>query len=183
MRGFFFLAAAALIAAACAGPAATAITPATAPSPAAQTDGLFRLELALPRTEWRSGEAITGTATLSYAGAAPTTVYGSGGGVIAFIYAEVGGSRRVDPVWAADCGPHPIGPAAPITAGLSKSGAVGGTEPDADFLRSFLETDPGIVRLPPGTWVVSAVTMFLDGEACSGASHDLTATVRISVGG
>ncbi|HEY4752701.1 MAG TPA: hypothetical protein VIH37_05400, partial [Candidatus Limnocylindrales bacterium] len=135
--------------------------PATPPPPAAEVDGPFRLELALPRTDWRAGEAITGTATLSYAGAAPTTVYGSGVGVIAFSYAEVGGTRRVDPAWTADCTPHPIGPAAPITAELSKSGAVGGTEPDADFLRSFLTTDPGVVRLPAGTWDVSAVTMFL----------------------
>jgi hypothetical protein len=186
MHGVLGLAVAALLVAGCAAPAATAAPPAgplaTAP-PAAEVDGLFRLELALPRTEWRAGEAITGTATLSYAGAAPTTVYGSGSGVIAFSYAEVGGSRRVEPVWTADCAPHPLGPAAPITAGLYGSGVVSGTEPDADFLRSFLASDPGVVRLPAGTWDVSAVTMFLDGEGCSGANHEMTATVRIEVGG
>ncbi len=182
MRSVLWLVAALLIAG-CAGPAATAAPPTAAPPVSAQADGPFRLELALPRTDWRAGEAITGTATLSYSGAAPTAVYGSGGGVIAFSYAEVGGSRRVDPVWSADCGRHPIGPAAPITAGLSKSGAVAGTEPDAGFLRSFLEGDPGVVRLPAGTWDVSAVTMFLDGEACSGANHHMTAAVRIEVGG
>ena len=179
MRHRVALALVAVVLAACGGSPA----PLSAPSPASETDGLFRLELALPRLDWRAGDAITGTATLSYAGPGPTTVYGSGGGVIAFSYAEVGGDRHVDPVWAADCGPHPLGPRAPITADLSKSGAVGGTEPDADFLRTFLLTDPGVVRLPAGTWDVSAVTEFLDGNACSGGAHEMRATMRVTVAG
>jgi hypothetical protein len=183
MRRLIAAAVLAVVITAIAGFAGTPAAPPTpVPTPAAQTDGPFRLQLALPRLDWRAGDAITGTATLAYTGTAPTTVYGSSGGVIAFSYAEVGGTRSVDPVWSADCGPHPLGPAAPITADLSKSGAVDGTGPDADFQRSFL-ADPGVVRLPAGTWDVSAVTKFLDGEACSGASHDMKATVRITVGG
>ena len=96
---------------------------------------------------------------------------------------EVGGTRRVDPIWDLACAPHPLGPAAPIAVGLSKSGGVTGSEPDADFLRTFLLTDPQVVRLPAGTWDISAVTQFLDGDACSGASHEMTATVRITVAG
>ena len=162
---------------------APAATPTSSPSPAAETDGLFRLELALPRHDWRVEDAITGTATLSYTGATLTTIYGSGSGVIVFAYAEVGGTRRVDPVWTADCGPHSLGPAAPITADLSKSGGVSGTEPDAAFLRTFLLTDPEVIRLPAGTWDITAVAQFLDGADCSGGSHAMKATVRITVGG
>src|SRR6188508_2809464 len=65
---------------------------------ASAADGLFGLELALPRLDWKAGEPITGTSTLSYRGLAPTNVYGSGT-ILNFAYAEVGGTRRVDPVW------------------------------------------------------------------------------------
>ena len=177
MRRRLVLVLVAVVLAAC----GAAPAPSPAPSPAAETDGPFRLQLALPRLEWHAGDAITGTATLSFTGSAPTTIQGSGSGVIAFSYVEVGGTRRVDPIWTADCGPHPIGPENPITADLSKSGAIDGTGPEADFLRSFF-ADPQ-VRLPAGTWDISAVTQFLDGDACSGTSHTMKATVRITVGG
>lgn len=170
-----------VVLAGCASAPAASLTP--VPSPVAETDGLFHLQLALPRLDWRADGAITGTATLSFTGPVPTTIYGSGGGVIGFTYVEVGGTRSVEPVWTDDCGPHPLGPVAPITVPLSKSGAVPDSGPDADFLRTFLLTDPGVVRLPAGTWDISAVTQFLDRDACSGASHSMKATVRIRVAG
>jgi hypothetical protein len=170
-----------VVVAGCASAPAAPLPP--VPSPAAETDGLFHLQLTLPRLDWQAGDAITGTATLSFTGPVPTTVYGSGGGVIGFTYVEVGGTRSVEPVWTDDCGPHPLGPVAPITVPLSKSGAVPDSGPDAEFLRSFLLTDPGVVRLPAGTWDISAVTQFLDGDACSGASHSMKATARIRVAG
>jgi hypothetical protein len=152
----------------------------TCPSGSA-TDGPFRLELVLPHLDWKPTNAITGLAILSFDGSAPTTIYGSGGGVIAFSYAEVGGSRQVEPVWTADCGPHALDPATPINADLAKSGAVSGSEPDAGWLRSFL-ADPQ-VRLPSGTWDVTAIAMFVDGAGCSGTPHTMKATVRITVAG
>jgi hypothetical protein len=171
----------AVVLAACGSPPAPSPAASPAPSPAAETDGLFHLQLALPRLDWRSGDAITGTAALSFTGPLPTTVYGSGGGVIGFVYAEVGGSRRVDWASTADCAPHPLGPAAPIATDLSKSSVFTGDEPDADFLRAFLAGPD--VRLPAGTWDISAVTQFRDGDACSGSSHAMKATVRITVTG
>jgi hypothetical protein len=183
MRRHLALALVAVVLAACGSSPAPSPAASPAPSPAAETDGLFMLQLALPRLDWHAGDAITGTATLFFTGPAPTTVYGAGSGVIGFVYAEVGGSRRVDWASTADCAPHPLGPAAPITVDLSKSGAVTGSEPDAEFLRTFLLTDPGVVRLPAGTWDISAVTQFLDGNACSGSSHAMKATVRITVTG
>jgi hypothetical protein len=170
---------AAVVLSACGGSSA----PSSTPAPATETDGLFRLELAVPHLAWRAGDAITGTATLSFTGPAPTTIYGPAGGVIYFSYVEVGGTRRVDPVWDAACASLPLGPAAPIAAALSKGGGITGSEPDADFLRSFLLTDPGVIRLPAGAWDISAVTVFLDGDACSGSSHQMRATVRVTVSG
>jgi hypothetical protein len=137
--------------------------------------------LVLPHLDWKATDTITGTAILSFAGSAPTTIYGSGGGVIVFSYDEVGGNRHVNWVMTADCGPHPLDPATPITAELSKSGAVGGNEPDADFLRSFL-ADPQI-RLPAGTWDITAVAVLYEGAGCSGGEHTMKVPVRITVTG
>lgn len=153
----------------------------TCPS-AVTTEGPFRLELVLPHLDWKPGDPITGTAILGFDGPASTTVWGSGGGPIAFSYAEVGGIRAVDPIWSADCAPHLLDPPTPISAGLSKSGAVSGDEPDADFVRSFLFGGPG-VRLPAGSWDISAIANFHDGADCSGAAYTVMATVRISVTG
>ena len=138
----------------------------TCPSTSA-TDGPFRLELVLPHLDWKANEPIIGTAILGFDGSALTTIYGSGSGVINFAYAEVGGTRKVDPVWTADCGPHALDPATPINEPLSKSGAIPNDGPDVAFLRSFLTGDG--VRLPAGTWDITANAIF---TGASGASGD-----------
>lgn len=150
----------------------------TCPS-ASTTDEPFRLELVLSRLNWTTGEPISGTAILGFDGSAPTTIYGSGS-VLGFAYAEVGGTRKVGPVWTADCGPHALDPATPISEDLSKSGAIPNDGPDADFLRSFL-TGPD-VRLPAGTWDITALAIFTEGEGCVGGEHSMNTTVRVTVG-
>jgi hypothetical protein len=122
------------------------------------TDGPFRLELVLPRLDWKAGESISGTAILSFDGSAPTTIYGSGAGVIAFGYTEVGGTRRLDPVWDADCGPHPLDPATPINAA------------------------PSNIRPPSGTWEITTLAHFTDGASCSGTNHSMRTSMRVTVG-
>jgi hypothetical protein len=115
------------------------------------TSGLFRLELVLSHLDWKADEPISGTAILSFDGSAPTTIYGSGASVLSSAYAEVGGARKVEPVWTADCGPHALDPATPISEALSRSGAIPNDGPEADFLRSFL-TGPDVrLRRERGT--------------------------------
>jgi hypothetical protein len=145
----------------------------------ATTNGPFRLELVLPHLAWTAVDPISGMAIVSFTGAAPTTISGSGGDLIVFSYVEVGGNRRVDPIWTADCGPYALDPATPITRVLSKSGAVGGSEPDADFLRVFF-TGPD-VRLPTGTWDITAIAQFYEVAGCSGEVTKMEATHRITV--
>lgn len=150
----------------------------TCPS-TATTDGPFRLELVLSRLDWKADEPISGTAILSFDGSAPTIIYGSGASVLNFVYAEVGGTRKVDPVWTADCGPHALDPATPISEELSKSGAIPNDGPDADFLRSFL-TGPD-VRLPAGTWDITVLAIFMEGAGCVGGEHSMSTTLRVTV--
>lgn len=145
---------------------------------ASTTDGPFRLTLAMQRLDWKAEDAITGVASLSLDGAPATTIYGSSQ-LISFAFDEAGGDRHVQPVWPADCRSWPLDAAAPITADLAKSGGATGLEPDADFLRSFF-ADPK-VRLPAGTWDVTALSEVWDGPACSGHLRQMRAVVRITV--
>lgn len=144
------------------------------------SDGAFTLELVLPRLAWSANEPILGTAILIFDGREITTIYGSGAGVVAFSFDEVGGPRHVRYGMSDDCRPHELDPATPINAELFKSGGVTGTEPDADFLRSFF-ADPEL-QLPAGTWDVTAVAVFFaETVGCVGQMHTLEATARISV--
>jgi hypothetical protein len=147
---------------------------------AATTDGPFRFELVLPRLDWRTGDVISGSAILSLLDGPATTLYGASQALIVFSYDEVGGNRHSGYVSTADCGPYPIDVADPINRPLAKSGgAIAGSEPDAAWLRSFL-TDPQI-ELPAGTWDITAIATFSDGTPCSGTSHTMQVTLRITV--
>lgn len=145
---------------------------------AVANDGPFKLELVLPRVDWKADEPMTGTAILSYGGPNLTEIFGSGT-LIGFRYSQIDGSHRVEPVSTADCRHYEISPATPMNAPLSKSGGFSPDQPDFEFLRSFL-TSPD-VRLPAGTWDVSAVTQFTEGDSCGLGGHSMTATVRVTV--
>jgi len=91
----------------------------------------------------------------------------------------VGGTRRVDPVWTADCAQHLLEPATPIGSQLTKSGAVADTDPNAGFLRTFF-ADP-LLHLPAGTWDITAIAQFIEAPACASGTRTMKATERITV--
>ena len=143
-------------------------------------EGRFQLTFVVARTTLRPGDAIDGVATLRLLQPGPGALSGSGTGVLAFSFHEVGGAgRAVEPVFRADCVPHRIGVGQPITSTIVKSGAVSGSEPDAAFKRSFLD-DP-LVHLPIGTWDITAQAGFVDGANCEGQGHSIRAAVRVLV--
>jgi hypothetical protein len=133
----------------------------------------------LPKASWRADEAIDGRATLNVVNGGGVELGGSGGGLVGFGFAQVGGPRRVDPGWDSDCSAYRLEPGKPITSGIKKSGAFSDDQPDAGFYRAFL-TDP-VVRLPAGDWTISAVASFVEGKGCSGASRTMTTTVVVHV--
>src|SRR5262245_54310013 len=151
---------------ACASSTAASITPAS-PSPsgasgppagsAAADSGAFHLELVLPRVEWKSDEPLTGMASLSFEGETPIKISGASS-VLGFGYAEVDGTHVVNPAWRSVCATYDLEPATPIIEALTKSGGFSDEDPDVAWLRSFL-TAPE-VRLPAGTWDVTAVAEF-----------------------
>jgi hypothetical protein len=132
----------------------------------------------LPRVDWKSDEPLTGTVTLSYAGPKATTLFGSAG-LMNFQYTQVGGPHRTSPVSTSECGLYEIGPTTPMSRALSKSGGFTDEDPDAAWLRSFL-TAPD-VRLPAGTWDVTALADFNEGDRCAAGGRSMKATVRVTV--
>lgn len=85
----------------------------------------------------------------------------------------------MEPVWTADCAKHSLAADRPMVSAITKSGGWSDDQPDAQFYRDFF-TDP-VVRLPAGEWDITAIAMFVEGEGCGGASHDLRATVRVRI--
>jgi hypothetical protein len=122
---------------------------------------------------------MEGRATLSVVNGGGIDLGGSGGGLVGFAFAQVGGPRRVDPAWDAVCAPYRVEVGKPITSGIKKSGAFTDDQPDAAFYRAFL-TDP-VVRLPAGDWTIAAVASFVEGKGCSGASRTMTTTLIVHV--
>jgi hypothetical protein len=126
----------------------------------------------LPHLDWRSSEPISGTAILS-AQDGHSTISGSGN-PIGFAYDEVGGDRSAHPIWTADCATKEIDSATPLNQPLGKSGVL-----ETDFQRAFL---PGPqIRLPAGTWDITAIADFLEGSGCTGVHHAIRAAARITV--
>ena len=145
---------------------------------ASSTSGPFKLELVLPRVDWKSDEPVTGAVTLSYGGPQPATIWGSSD-FLNFGYAEVGGPHHVEPAGRADCRRRTIDTATPISEPLSKSGGFSEDDPDVAWLRSFL-TAPD-VRLVAGMWDVTAFAEFNEGDQCAAGGRSMKATVRVTV--
>ena len=168
----------ALVVAACGGPS-PAPSLSAAPVHAVVTEGRFQLTFELPSATWKTSDSITGLATLTLTQGDHADLTGASGGLLAFEFAEVGGDRHTQPIWDAACAQHPLSPGKPMTSGIVKSGAYQGDAPPGDFNRQFI-TDP-LVRLPAGTWDITAIAMFDEGPTCSAPSHEMRETVRLTV--
>ncbi|MEP7379907.1 MAG: hypothetical protein ABI725_10150 [Chloroflexota bacterium] len=134
----------------------------------------------MPKATWAAGEQINGEARLILTQGDAVDLGGSGGGLIAFSYAEVGGlDRHMDGIVTADCRPRRLTANAPFTSGLQGGGSYNPGEPNEDFYRAFM-TAP-YVALPEGTWDIAAVTMFSEGAYCSGTNFSFGTTVRVTI--
>ena len=145
------------------------------------TDGPFRLEFVVPKSTWRADEQIVGQASLSFAGQGGIDLGGSSGGLIGFGVSEVGGTRHMGVAADAACFSRRLEAGRPMVSGLMKSGGFSGDDPNAAFYRAFF-ADKGY-HLPAGTWEIAAVASFVEGRDCRGASHTITARLRIRVEG
>ena len=140
-------------------------------------EGLFRLELELPKPTYAAGEPIEGIARLRFAGPGSIDIAGSGSALIVTSLVDADG-RVLTGAATGDCAPYTIDPASPFTTGLVKSGGYLPDDPSDDFIEAFLK-DP-LFRLPAGTWAIQASSEFV-GEGCTPPSIKLSATVPIVV--
>jgi photosystem II stability/assembly factor-like uncharacterized protein len=154
---------------------------AAGPSQAVDTKGQFQLTFDVPRTDWHTGDSITGEATLSYLGSGGVGIGSSGGGPIGFLFDEVGGSRHMGGAWTSNLVMRQLYAGKPITSPIGKSGAFTGEDPNAAFYRSFFN-DP-LVHLPAGDWTISAIAEFQTGSTTAPDHHSLRASVLIHVTG
>jgi hypothetical protein len=170
---------AALLVAAC-GPGTT--TPAdVTPDPAAATatSGRFSLSLTVDRTTLRTGDNISGRADLTMI-AGTTGVLSGPTEIVAFEFIEIGGQqRRVLPANRDMCAPHQLGSDSPLTTEMYKSGGFSDADPNAGFVRDFLQGPE--IRLPAGEWDISAIATFSEGRDCAAQPHAIRATVRVHV--
>ncbi len=146
---------------------------------AQETLGPYRLSFTLPSTTFSTDDAIDGTAVFETLMDGTQEVGSSGGGLFSFGFAEVGGTRAIGPAMTSDCVRRVLQSGVPLSSGIVKSGGWGAQDPDADFYRGFF-TDP-IVRLPAGTWDITAYVDFVEGADCSGTPRALSSTVRVDV--
>jgi hypothetical protein len=150
------------------------------PTQATVDAGRFQLTFEVARTTARPGDEIKGVATLRLRDGGPGALSGSGTGLLGFSFHEVGGAgRSLDPVFTADCVPYRISIDKPIVSPIVRSGGYSGEEPDADFKRSMLEGSA--LRLPAGTWNITAAAGFVDGANCEGQSQSIAVTVQVEV--
>ena len=180
MRHLLALALCLVVAGCSDGSAAATPTPSSMPGQrAVDQQGPFQLAFELPSGTWKAGDAFDGVATLALVNGGGVDLGGSGGGLLAFAFLEVNGTRHVDPAWTADCASYRLEPGKPMTSAIKKSGGFSADQPDADFYRSFL-TDQ-VVRLPAGDWNISAIASFIEGKGCSGQGHEMKATILVHV--
>jgi hypothetical protein len=148
------------------------------PLTATAVDGRFLVTFTIDRGVVAADEPITGTAKLELAVPGGVTLTGSDQ-VFGFDFLEVGGEgRQVAPARDAACSPHRLTGNTPIVSPIIKTGGTSGGPHDG-FINDFLQGPD--VRLPRGTWDISAIALFVDGQACQGAQHTMSATVRVYV--
>ena len=170
----------ALVVAGCATTQPATIAPTSTPIVHAEdAQGPFRVVFEVPKGTWTSGDTIDGVATLALIEGGSVDIGGSSGGLFGFDFAEVGGSRHIEPVWTADCTSYRLEAGKPVTSKIRKSGEFTAEQPDDGFNRSFLE-DP-VVHLPAGDWKITAIAPFIEGKTCGGLSHSMKATVLVHV--
>jgi hypothetical protein len=112
-------------------------------------DGMFRLELTTPSGVYGPNDAIKPVAQLRYVGANRSVTYGHGDPAVAFTIEEIGGDRQMTGLVADVCLSTTLQRGQRLTLPFQKGGQVG-----LGFDEIWFH-DP-VLKLPPGTWRVSA---------------------------
>jgi hypothetical protein len=144
-------------------------------------DASFRLTLRTDQDRYRAGQEIQVLATLTYLGPADAVVArgSSNPGLIGFAVESDDPPIRVSPAFTTDCGQHPMSRGVAVEYPLAKSGGYSRDEPFAAFFLDYFDSEE--LRLPAGTWTISAGGGWYSGADCGDQLHSLSTSVTVVV--
>jgi hypothetical protein len=164
--------------------ASSAAAPLTGPSVrTTAANAGFTLGMSLDHDRYRAGQPITVATTLTYDGPNErVTIWGNGDpGPVGFDVVQVGGPLAMHGGGTSDCVSYGLTRGVAVDYPFSKVGGWTYDDPYAPFYASYYH-DPQL-RLPAGTWRITAKGMFAIGGTDCGQGQDasLTATIEIVV--
>jgi hypothetical protein len=144
-------------------------------------DGVFRLTIHSDQDRYRAGQLIEIGATLTFLGPGETIqALGSGSGLAGYGLRLAGSSLAIGAAFTSDCAPYAFTRDMPISYPFTKSGGFGDDDPFKAFYESYFASPD--LRLPAGTWTITAGAGFGTGADCGDAQgHSLSASVTIVV--
>jgi hypothetical protein len=152
-----------------------------APVQAAGADRQFRLTISANQSHYRAGQPIDVSATLTYLGPnAGIMVGGSGSGLVGFaLERKEDPALRIEPAGTSDCRQYRMVRAVAVVHPFMKTGGFADEDPLAGFYRAYFASPE--LRLPAGTWTITALANFLGSADCDGPEHALNASVTVVV--
>ena len=151
------------------------------PVTAEDADASFRLTLAAEQDRYRAGQEIEVVATLTYLGPGDTAVArgSSNPGLIGFSVESEDPPIAINPAYTTDCGAHEMARGVLVEYPFAKSGGYSPDEPLAPFYAAYFNSRE--LRLPAGTWTISAGGGWYTGSDCGDEPHSLTASITLVV--
>jgi hypothetical protein len=142
--------------------------------------GVFDLTIDADKSEYRTGEPIQIDAVLQYDGGQPSVeLSGAGSLVNGFGIKQLDGPLVMGLGWDEPCIRHELQRREPLQVPYQKSAGWSEEDPNAAFYRDWAQ-DPEL-RLPAGTWLVTAYSEFAVGSDCAGPIVSLRASLLIVV--
>ena len=144
-------------------------------------DGAIQLTLTSPHGRYKAGDPIQVVAGLTNGGSGGSiTTYGSPDGPVIFSLRQVDGPVVIDPIVLTSCIEQVTLPAyEPMQIPFKKTGTVPSGATDPEYWRSWF-ADP-VLRLPAGTWEISATPNFALGGCGPKTSPNLRPTITLVV--
>jgi hypothetical protein len=145
-------------------------------------DGDFRLTMEVGAATYPAGEPIVAGATLTYLGPSPTaTAWGSGSGLVTIALEQLDGPLDPGGAGQDDCRGYDFVWGVPQVIPYEKSGGWSADDPNAAWYSTFFK-DP-VLRLPAGTWRLTARLDATIGDTCSADTgrHELATSVTFQV--
>lgn len=151
-----------------------------APISASDRTDLFRLTLTSDQDRYRAGQVMGISAELTYLGPADAVTASGSGTLVGFGVASSAAGVNVEPLFTADCARHPFTRDEAVSYRFSKSGSgVASNDPLAPFWRAYFSSPD--LRLPSGTWTISAQTTIYPNPDCDGRPTELSVSLKVGI--